>query len=159
MEEKKVKEFFEVNFLGINKKIWQRFSILRRGDVVWLNSGEVKVLLDKKFKIISLGIPLMHKVKDDVWKPTSLGLIFLNDKIKKKRINLDKEKLKKLLNEGKIPFPFPSDQTMEGYVAISFKNRIIGCGILKKNYLISQIPKPKRQDLLNILTYDEDRDK
>ena len=39
----------------------------------------------------------------------------------------------------------------DGYVDISFEDKVLGCGFFKNKLLVSQIPKAKRTELLNIL--------
>jgi len=141
----KVKNFFFERF-RVSKDFWRDFNLIFRGKIIWVNKFEKEIPLNK---IISLGIPLLRVIRKDELKPTSWGLIFLNKQIKEKKVDLKLEELIEILERQKIKFE--KKELKEGYVAISFEDKVLGCGFFKNKLLVSQIPKAKRTELLNIL--------
>ncbi|PSH02190.1 MAG: hypothetical protein BRC26_01800 [Nanohaloarchaea archaeon QH_8_44_6] len=69
-------------------------------------------------------------------KPTTYALQLLEDHIDKSIIEVDKEELVDLL---------------EGYVAIIFRERVIGCGMYKNEKISSRIPKGRSKELRKII--------
>jgi len=141
----KVKNFFFERF-RVSKDFWRDFNLIFRGKIIWVNKFEKEIPLNK---IISLGIPLLRVIRKDELKPTSWGLIFLNKQIKENKVDLKLEELIEILERQKIKFE--KKELKEGYVAISFEDKVLGCGFFKNKLLVSQIPKAKRTELLNIL--------
>ncbi len=141
----KVKNFFFERF-RVSKDFWRNLNLIFRGKIIWVNKFEKDISLNK---IISLGIPLLRVIRKDELKPTSWGLIFLNKQIKENKVDLKLEELIEILERQKIKFE--KKELKEGYVAISFEDKVLGCGFFKNKLLVSQIPKAKRTELLNIL--------
>ncbi len=146
--EEKVVNFFLLTF-KVRRDFWKGLNLVLRGKIIWINSfSDVNTL---KGKVISLGIPLMRIIREDVFKPTSWGLIFLDREIKKNRVELDKITLKEFLERGKIKLNQIKEECEDGFVAISFEGKIIGCGVLKNNILYQKLPNARRKELLEIL--------
>jgi len=116
--EEKVVNFFLLTF-KVRRDFWKGLNLVLRGKIIWINSfSDVNTL---KGKVISLGIPLMRIIREDVFKPTSWGLIFLDREIKKNRVELDKITLKEFLERGKIKLNQIKEECEDGFVAISFE--------------------------------------
>ena len=143
----KVADFFLKTF-GVREDFWEDLNLIQRGKIIWVNSF---LSVDNLKKAISLGIPLIRIIKENIFKPTSWGLIFLDKEIKKNRIELDEISLKEFLERGRIKLNRVEKECENGFVAVSFERRIIGCGVLKNNILYQKLPKARRKELMEIL--------
>ena len=144
----KIINFFSLTF-KVRKDFWKRLNLTRRGKIIWVSSYPGVGIL--KEKAISLGIPLVRIIKEEILKPTSWGLIFLDREIKKNRINLDKIALREFLERGKVKLGYIEEKCEDGFVAVSFEEKIIGCAVLKNNVLYQKLPNARRKELLEIL--------
>jgi len=81
------------------------------------------------------------------FKPTSVFLTALGSLITRSRISIDLEELRKLLLGQRIPF----SGTEVGYVALSYRGDILGCGRSYDGKLHALIPTGRRKELLDIL--------
>ena len=89
--------------------------------------------------------------QEDGLKPTSAFLIALGDRITASRVDLNADALRRVLLGQRIPSP--SQQT-DGYVALCFRNDVIGCGRVRSGSLQVLIPTARRRDLLGALAAD-----
>lgn len=80
-------------------------------------------------------------------KPTTYLLQLLNKKITRNRVEVDQEEFLSLLNGSMIE----REMEEKGYVAISFKDTVYGCGLYKDELVSSRIPKGRASELENIL--------
>ncbi|PSH01757.1 MAG: hypothetical protein BRC27_01045 [Nanohaloarchaea archaeon SW_10_44_10] len=82
-------------------------------------------------------------------KPTTYALQLLEDHIDKSIIEVDKAELIDLLERREM-----IGRTLdieEGYVAIMFGERVIGCGMYKDEKISSRIPKGRSKELRKII--------
>lgn len=140
-------EYFKERF-GIGEEFLREFEFYFKGDIYWIIQKEVlnSSSLDV-YKVYSLGFPFARKLDKGI-KPTSWALIWLKDKIKKNKIELDIDKVRELLLSNFIEIDAPLER---GYVAISLNGDVIGCGFYKEGILRAEIPKSRRKTLLEIL--------
>jgi NOL1/NOP2/fmu family ribosome biogenesis protein len=134
-----LKFFFKERF-GIDLK---GYKIIFRGEIFWLNS----VNLPSSLKLVSLGIPIARLIKKKEIKPTTWGLILLDKKIKKNKIELNEKEIKKILVQQKLKKELKID---DGFVALSFRRKTLGCALYENKLIKSQLPKQKRDQLLRI---------
>jgi len=79
-------------------------------------------------------------------KPTSAFLVSLGHLIVSSRVEFDAGALRALLLGRRLSAP--SD---DGYVALSFEGRILGCGLVSDGVVRCLIPTGRRQELLDVL--------
>ena len=82
-------------------------------------------------------------------KPTSTFLVHLGPRITRSRIEVDRKAAHRLASGQ----PLASDRE-DGYVAISYKGDILGCGEVRRGQLRALIPTGRRRELLEALTDD-----
>jgi NOL1/NOP2/fmu family ribosome biogenesis protein len=90
----------------------------------------------------------MLRSTDRGLKPTSYGLQLLGDFIEKNRFEATRAQLKRLLAREEM---FDADLEENGYVAIVFNDRVIGCGFYAKGVVSSRIPKGRSEELMESL--------
>ncbi len=143
-----VKDYFLRRF-GIPESFWIDHTIFFRKDKGWIiNPVVLNLCVAFENKISSLGFPFVRKLGRNL-KPTSWGLIYLGHRITKNIVNLDLDGLREILLRGKIAW---SENLTSGYVALSYKNNIVGCGFYRNGIVEVQIPKARRKSLLEIIT-------
>jgi NOL1/NOP2/fmu family ribosome biogenesis protein len=81
------------------------------------------------------------------FKPTSVFLTALGSLITRSLINVDLDQARQLLLGQRIPF----SGTEAGYVALSYRGDILGCGRSHDGRLHALIPTGRRKELLEIL--------
>ncbi|PSG99386.1 MAG: hypothetical protein BRC29_04670 [Nanohaloarchaea archaeon SW_7_43_1] len=82
-------------------------------------------------------------------KPTTYALQLLEDQIEESIVEVDKAELIGLLERREM-----IERTLdmeEGYVAIMFGERVIGCGMYKDEKVSSRIPKGRSKELRKII--------
>ena len=81
------------------------------------------------------------------FKPTSLFLQVLNTRINVSRVEIESLDLLRHLLLGQT-----SDTSLtDGFVALSFRGDLLGCGVVKNGKLRVLIPVQKRKELLDCL--------
>ncbi|WP_414838098.1 hypothetical protein ACK3SF_01715 [Candidatus Nanosalina sp. VS9-1] len=80
-------------------------------------------------------------------KPTTYALQLLSDEISRNNVELDKEELKEILDGEMVP----AEASEEGYVAIVFEGKVVGCGLYKDEVVSSRISKGRGEELLSFL--------
>ncbi len=82
------------------------------------------------------------------FKPTSVFLRFLGDRITAARVEIDDcSTLRTVLRGGTIPA-----RVTPGYVALVFRGDVIGCGIARADAVKAVIPTGRRRSLLEIIS-------
>ncbi len=79
-------------------------------------------------------------------KPTTVFLCLLGDHVKKSRIEVDEYTLKQLLLGNAI-----SCEIDKGYIAISYRGDVLGCGEARQGKVRARISTKKRRELLGCL--------
>lgn len=113
------------------------------GDV-WLVSSE----LETDLEVETYGIRFI-RVMDIGLKPTTYGLQLLGDRIEKNVVELEKEELEKLLKREEM---VDRELDQKGYVALKYRDRVVGCGFYKDGKVSSRVPKGRGKELLDILS-------
>lgn len=115
------------------------FSVLQRGSTFYFLSRAPEDCSGgtRSLKVVSVGLPAIRKVGRHL-KPTSSLLRLLSPWIKKNRVRLTHSQAMELLCRGSIKVSTAEEG--RGYVMVETDNLILGCGLLQKNTLRSQIP-------------------
>lgn len=139
---KKAWSYLENRF-GVEKSDLEGFKIKRVADDYWLVSEQ----LETNLEVETYGFRFI-RVTGRGLKPTTYALQFLDDRIKKNIVELDREEFLKLLNREEM---IPREMEEKGYVALEFENRIVGCGYYMDETVSSRIPKGRGRELARIL--------
>lgn len=136
---------------GVPSRVMERFSFIRRGDMVWATTARIK--LAENLNIISAGVRMLRLSRDNqIKKPTTAGLQLLGSHLRKNIINVSTAQLTELLLRGRITLDEKVLECAEdGFVAVKWKQWIVGCARLKGNRLFNQIPSGRVRDLLEAL--------
>lgn len=133
-------KYLEERF-GIEKL--EGYRLEKKSGDLWLVSDQV----DTELEVETWGVRLLRN-KERGFKPTSYALQFLGDKISRNIIEVDRSELLMLLKrEGMID----RDLDEDGYVALKFEGRVIGCGFYRDDVVSSRVPKGRSNELVKIL--------
>lgn len=142
--EKKAREYLKKRF-GVSEEFLESVKFKNRHGDIWLTTGSEKGFEGYDFQ--TEGIRLIRG-KDRGIKPTTYGLQVLEDEIKRNVLELEKNEFLKLLRREEM---IPAEFEEEGYVALKFKDRIIGCGFYKDGVVSSRVPKGRGKELAEAL--------
>lgn len=131
-------DYLEERF-GVDRSAVQG-DLRPRGDDLWLVACD-----DTGLPVETAGFRCVRGL-DIGLKPTTYALQFLGDRITRSRVEVDREELLTLL-DGDLLDRAPS----EGYVALVFRGRVLGCGLSKGGELSSRIPKARARELRPIV--------
>jgi len=108
------------------------------------NSGDYWIASDQESKLEfeTEGIRALRDTGKYL-KPTTYALQLLDEKISKNRIEITVKELKELIDEDMVEKEVDS----KGYVALSFKGKIIGCGLYMDGVVSSRIPRGRAEEL------------
>ncbi len=163
-EVKKALAFLSDEF-GIDEKIWENFAFHFKGDELWFSSIDwIKFFsmdfprIDKNLRqhilyqiIQRIGIKLAKQVKRSQWKISTSALQILSPFIRKNIIELENEEdAKKFLNGWTVK-NLSSSFESGSYIAVKFDGLILGCGLITKEGLKSQIPKGRRSFEIEVI--------
>jgi NOL1/NOP2/fmu family ribosome biogenesis protein len=144
-ERGEVWDFIEGRF-GVPIDVRDRYTLWERGKTYWALSGSSSTMKSMaSLKIISVGIPLVRKIRDQL-KPTTGGLRLLSHWVTQNRIRLDETAASKLLHQGELLW---TGEQSDGYVLLDTKEGVLGCGLLHRGRLRSQIPKSEVKAFLS----------
>jgi hypothetical protein len=82
-------------------------------------------------------------------KPTSHFLCLLSGRITKGFVLVTRPQLEKLLLGHRIPWPHPD--VPDGFVALRYREDVLGCGIIRSGSLHTLLPTGRRRELLSVL--------
>ncbi len=116
------------------------------GDI-WLASAEG----DTDMSVKTQGIRFI-RVQEIGLKPTTYALQFLNDAISKNIVELSVEEVVALLAGEHIVVDTDLSQ---GYMALVYAGRVIGCGLYRNGTVSSRIPKGRAQELRRYVGEEE----
>lgn len=119
------------------------FKIVKVSGDYWI----CPVQLETGKEIETLGFRFVRETGRG-FKPTTYALQFLGDRVSRNIVNLDKKEFLKLLKREDM---IERDLGSEGYVALKFEGRIVGCGFYKDEKVSSRIPKGRGKELSKIL--------
>lgn len=133
--------YLEERFKVTEKDLEGLELVENHGDL-WLSSKETS-----GYELETRGIRAV-RVTGIGLKPTTYLLQYLDDSIEKNTVELNDSELKKLLKREEM---VSRRLESEGYVALKYENRVIGCGFYKNEKVSSRVPKGRSQELLNSL--------
>lgn len=138
---KEVEEYFAK--FGVPKRAFADKEFVKVGNSIWLVTKGLK--MPKDLNVQTAGLRVLHITK---WgfKPTSFALQLLAKHISKRICEVNEKELLDLI-EGK-----PLIRKMEnGYVALKFRGKIIGCALSTGEKIYSQLPKILMQSFRELL--------
>jgi len=125
---------------GIPEEIFADYGILDAGSNLRLVSASPHLDSLSAIKVEVLGLRLVRKTNKG-WKPTSAALQFLAPWISKSVIQLEPAEEIPFLQGRAIERAF---EVEPGYVAVQGRTGILGCGLYRPPFLLSQIPASSR---------------
>ena len=130
--------FFRDRF-GVPREQREEWLLFLRSDTYWGLSRPEQPIEDLlSLRMVSVGLPFARKVVGYI-KPTSASLRLLAPWITENRIFLDERQAVELLANREISRS--ENELTPGYVLIDTLLGVLGCGLLRRDSLISQIPK------------------
>ena len=81
-------------------------------------------------------------------KPTTYFLQILGEKISRNKYKLDRDTFERLVLKREV---IDNKNLENGYVALEFRGKIIGCGLKRNSGLVTQIPKGRTGILQDII--------
>ncbi len=140
-----VLSYFAERF-GVSEDAFSELIFIERKGEIWAASVTFPPAI---FGVRPPGLRALRRMRDKL-KPTSLFLRFLGDRITASRVEISAVKdLRVLLLGGELPSELSS-----GYVAISFRGDVIGCGTVSAGYVKATLPTGRKKELLEILEVD-----
>lgn len=127
---------------GVKKKDLSEFGIEKVAGDYWLHTEQ-----NTNLEFETKGIRCLRDTGRGL-KPTTYILQLFENEIKKNKVKLDHEELIKLLKREEM---IERNREEEGYVALEYQDRIIGCGYYKNEKVSSRIPKGRSKELKKII--------
>ena len=131
------------NRFGVKVENLDKFNIVERSGDFWLISDQELPDLDYETQ----GVRFVRDTGKYL-KPTTYGLQILDEKISGARIQVNREELKTVLDGNMVEKEM---EIGEGYVAIVYRERVVGCGLYKDGLLSSRIPKGRGKELNDMI--------
>lgn len=114
---------------------------MKRSGDWWLCTGESDLELETN------GVRAVRELEIGP-KPTTYALQLLGDHISRNVLEVGKEELLKLLRrEEMVPATFEED----GYVAVKYEGRMVGCGFYRDDVVSSRVSKGRASELADAL--------
>lgn len=138
------REYLEDRF-GIDPGALEAYQLHERGGDIWMTSQEA----DTERGSVATGIRLLRStgMTHSPFKPTTYGLQVLADHVTGSIVDLSRDELEAVVfDRERIDCDAP-----DGYVALRFRGSIIGCGMVTRKGLETQVPKGRAQDLEGML--------
>lgn len=134
--------YFEMRF-GVPSSFFSAFSFEERKGEIWATTAPCPPDLST---LRPAGLRIIRRMPH-AFKPTSLFLRVLNTRVTSSRIEIERLDLLQHLLLGQT-----SDTSLtNGFVAISFRGDLLGCGVVKNGRLRALLPVQKRKELLDCL--------
>lgn len=127
---------------GVRKEDLPGFRIEKISGDYWLHTEK-----DIELEFETKGIRCVRDTGRAL-KPTTYILQLLENEIEKNIVKVDREELVDLLDREEM---IDREMEEEGYVALEYEDRIIGCGYYKNEKVSSRIPKGRSKELRKIL--------
>lgn len=138
---RRARTYFAETF-GVDRSFWEPYDFHERSGDIWLISDGME--LEDEF--MAAGIRLLRDTGIGL-KPTTYGLQVLGEAITERRVELSRDELEELVfDRERLDCPLSN-----GYVALVFRDTVIGCGLVTGKGLQTQIPKGRAQDLESML--------
>lgn len=120
------------------EKVLEKYRFVERSGDFWIIPRKMEL----KEKYMTAGIRAFRDTGIGI-KPTTYFLQFLGETIEKNIVDLSINDLERLVfKREKIDTGKKS-----GYIALKFRDNIIGCGLVKRGKLETQIPKGRAKTL------------
>lgn len=134
-------KYLEERF-GIRREELPGFKLEKISGDYWLHTEE-----SDKLEYETKGIRCLRATGRGL-KPTTYVLQLLEEEISRNIVEINKEELIDLLDRKEM-----IDRKMgeEGYVALKYEERIIGCGYYMNEKVSSRVPKGRSKELKKIL--------
>jgi len=121
--EQELIEYYEKRF-GVHRSTFDEKEFIRKSKYIWMTTADVR-MLELFPNINSFGLKIAGLIKKEILRPTDWGLVWLNGRIKKNRIELSEDIIQTvLLSKGTTV----SQNVDDGFVALCFKGEVIGNG-------------------------------
>lgn len=124
---------------GIAESDLDGLELVERHDDLWLASGR-----DSGYEEETRGIRALRDTGLGL-KPTTYLLQALQDSISRNIVTLSEQEFKDLLGRENM---IERELAEEGYVALKYGSRIVGCGFYKNEKVSSRMPKGRSKELL-----------
>ncbi|MBC5793032.1 MAG: hypothetical protein H8Z69_03250 [Nanohaloarchaea archaeon] len=131
------------NRFGVDRERMQEFRIVPNSGDYWLTSKQMETDLE----VETYGFRLLRTTGRGL-KPTTYALQFLDGRIEKNIVELDRDELLKLLKREEM---ISREMSEEGYVALEYDGRVVGCGFYKGEKVSSRVPKGRGNELAGVL--------
>lgn len=117
-------------------------ELVERHDDLWLASKQ-----STEYDIETRGVRALRATGIGL-KPTTYLLQYLDDEISRNVVEVSDEECEKLLAREEMT---PRELDDEGYVALKYEDKVLGCGFYKDEKVSSRIPKGRSKELLKAL--------
>lgn len=135
LDRAEVAEMMQSRF-GIPPATFEGVSFYRKGRNVWAFSlPEIPDLWCE-----SVGLRFMS-VRGRVWKPTTYALQLFGRFATKNAVDLGPDQAEKFIAGGRQSL---EAELEDGYVVVSYRGGVLGCGLYSRGELVSQLPKERR---------------
>ena len=149
---------FLSNRFGIDESVWEKFAFHIKADEIWFSSIDFinffsndDSTINRNLKthllnqiIQRLGIKLAKHVKKERWKISTSALQLLAPYVNKNVIDLENENDVKVFLNGGILKNYNGNFELGEYIAVRFSGIMLGCGLVTKAGIKSQIPRGRR---------------
>ncbi|MGB3944987.1 MAG: hypothetical protein WBK88_09370 [Methanothrix sp.] len=146
MDRGEVAEMMESRF-GIPPRAFEGVSFFRRGRNVWAVS--LPDLPDLDFEAVGLRF---LSLRGRVPKPTTYALQLFGRFATKNAVDLSDGEARRFIAGERQQLSAPVE---DGYVVVSYRGDVLGCGLYSRGDLISQLPKERRIDVRDIESSEE----
>lgn len=134
-------QYLEDRF-GIRDEDLEGLELVERHEDLWLASKE-----KTGYRAETRGVRALRDTGIGL-KPTTYLLQYLSDRLEKNIVELTDEEFRDLLARENM---IDRELDEEGYVALKYDSRIVGCGFYKDEKVSSRIPKGRSTELLKAL--------
>jgi NOL1/NOP2/fmu family ribosome biogenesis protein len=124
---------------------WEEFRVYEKSGDLWLMSQENEPDVEDE-RFVAAGIRALRDTGIGV-KPTTYVLQLLGDWLSERVVELDEGLLEELVFGRETV----SCELSNGYVALRFRGRILGCGLVTRRGLETQVPKGRAKTLRAML--------
>ena len=141
-----VRAYFEERF-GVDRAALCGLRFRERGDDIWADrSSEPIDIVARR----PPGLRVLRRTPHGL-KPTTAFLIHLGARITASRVEVDLDRLEALLMGRKL-----DTLQSDGFVALSYRGDVVGCGRIGRGLLRAVIPTGRRRELLVALSERRD---
>lgn len=134
--------YFSVRF-GVQRSFFARFTFEEKDGEIWATTAP---FLCGVHSSRPPGLCILQRIRG-LLTPTSLFLRVLDTRITTSRIEIDHLELLQRLLLGRTV----ETSISNGFIAISFRGDVLGCGSVKDGKLRALIPTQEKREILNSL--------